>query len=693
MYTEIKIRILKKDERGYPVEINSQGQVFEGYLDSAVLPWVGTASPIEDGARLFAHLFADDTPKKAWSQICGQAPERRVRLRIDVDAPELHAIPWEQLQDGTTEPPQIIAADEATPFSRDLAVSHPFGEPLTNRPIKMLVMIATPENLPDYKLQPLDWETERAVIDSIWLQSPNPAELQITTLNEPATLSALETALGDGYQLLHIVAHGKKGEHSNKSVLYLANEDNQVDFVSVSDLTTMLGRQTNLPRFIFLVACQTATRSPADAFRGFAPQLIQTGIPAVLAMQDLVPVKTARQFTQTFYQHLFRHGLVDLAANKARSILMTKGLPGSAIPVLFSRLSENQLIGGKLPLIQKFELELEPDGGTMSSDSPFYIEREADKLCWQTLNSSRQGKTIVLKAPWQTGKSSLMVRMQDRIEEALERHVAFVDFQDAFNEPLNLTDLTIFLKTFCRAIGEELNLPDKVDDYWDSRQNASKNCSRYLANYIVSQLDKPLVLMLDEVGLVSDRDFKLQFYRMLRVWHNNRARKAKFRQVSLVLSISTETHRLIDQGHESPFNVGQSVVLSGFNETEAHQLNRVYQTVLSDDQVNRLHQLLQGHPLLMRMAFDHLFRGMTLDRLLEQAIEDDGPFAEALQRYRRIIQGEPILKDALQQISHTQRLDENDSFYRLQELGLIKRAGKKVLFRNQLYAQYFEERL
>ncbi|MDM8532685.1 AAA-like domain-containing protein [Anaerolineales bacterium HSG25] len=688
MYTEIKIRILKKDERGYPVEINSQGQVFEGYLDSAVLPWVGTASPIEDGARLFAHLFADDTLKKAWSQICGQAPERRVRLRIDVDAPELHAIPWEQLQDGTTEPPQIIAADEATPFSRDLAVSHPFGEPLTNRPIKMLVMIATPENLPDYKLQPLDWETERAVIDSIWLQSPNPAELQITTLNEPATLSALETALGDGYQLLHIVAHGKKGEHSNKSVLYLANEDNQVDFVSVSDLTTMLGRQTNLPRFIFLVACQTATRSPADAFRGFAPQLIQTGIPAVLAMQDLVPVKTARQFTQTFYQQLFQHGLVDLAANKARSILMTKGLPGSAIPVLFSRMSGNLLIGGKLPLIQdRSQIELESPLGIMQPDSPYYLERSADERCWRYIE--QPDNTIAIQSARQTGKSSLMRRMLYRAKKELDKPAVFIDFQNFGTEFESEEE---FFKLFCEEICEQLNLRPTVDKHWRKRGPQKRRCTDYLAKYILPQ-HCPFILALDEVDLMMSTDFVTEFFSMLRVWHNKKASEANFKKMSLFLSISTDPYTMIDDVHQSPFNVAQDVFLLDFTMAELTVLVERYQLSLPDVDLQTIFELTSGHPFLTNMAFYQLATGLDKETLYQQAASDKGPFASHLHHYYRFINQQsefiPVIQAICRYGNHDLKSAQVDQ---LIQKGLLKISQKRAVFHNQIYARYLKDK-
>ena len=54
-------------------------------------------------------------------------------------------------------------------------------------------------------------------------------------------------------------------------------------------------------------------------FLGLAPKLVAAGVPAVLAMQDLVPIKTATEFSATFYRELLEYGQVDRASNAARS--------------------------------------------------------------------------------------------------------------------------------------------------------------------------------------------------------------------------------------------------------------------------------------------------------------------------------------------------------------------------------------
>lgn len=348
-YADLEIRILELQDEGYPVEITFSGeQEFpRGYLKPDLLPWTPSYSPTEDGEKLFAWLFADDQLKRAWAEVRGQSPLRRVRFRIDASAPELHAVPWELLRDASPGLiPQTLAADTTTPFSRYLAGQWRPGHPILCRPIKLLVALANPEDLDAYDLAVLDLEAERQALEAAVADAGIAAEhLEITFLAQPVTLSALEAELQKGYHILHLVAHGIFLEEDEQAFLFLANSENQVARVSDDNFAEMLARLGESLRLVFLASCQSATRSSADAFRGFAPKLVAAGVPAVLAMQDFVPIKTAREFAGTFYRQLIRHGRVDVASNEARSAVLTAKLSGASIPVLFMRLRSGMLFG------------------------------------------------------------------------------------------------------------------------------------------------------------------------------------------------------------------------------------------------------------------------------------------------------------------------------------------------------------
>ena len=167
-YADLEIRILEQQADGYPVEItfNGEQEFPRGFLASEVLPWTPGASPQADGERLFDHLFADDALKTAWAEVRGQQPQRRIRLRLDANAPELHAIPWELLRDGQSTPAQDLAATMATPFSRYLAGKWQPGSPIFKRPVKILVAIASPQNLSDYSLAAIDPAAELSLLET-----------------------------------------------------------------------------------------------------------------------------------------------------------------------------------------------------------------------------------------------------------------------------------------------------------------------------------------------------------------------------------------------------------------------------------------------------------------------------------------------------------------------------------------------
>ncbi len=100
-FADLEIRILEQAERGYPVEItlNAQQEFACGYLPFSIVPWLPGGDPVADGQRLFETLLTDPAVREAWATARGQSPRRRVRLRLDADAAELHALPWELLHD------------------------------------------------------------------------------------------------------------------------------------------------------------------------------------------------------------------------------------------------------------------------------------------------------------------------------------------------------------------------------------------------------------------------------------------------------------------------------------------------------------------------------------------------------------------------------------------------------------------
>lgn len=346
---DLEIRIFASDERaaGYPVEITLGGQQEfpRGHLSVDVLPWTSSGDSAADGQQLLDTLLTDSALRSAWAEARGQAPQRRIRLRIDSAAAELHVLPWEALQEDGA----MLSAQVDTPFSRYLPIALPWGGPVEERPIRALVIVSNPDDIESkYNLPPVDVEAEQANLQSAF-EAIGPDVLQVDFLQAPVTPEWLEEKLrqGDGYHILHYLGHGAFSARRGQAVLYLQDDDGNAHLLADHELASLLTRQGIQPRLVFLAACQSATRSTNDAFLGMAPRLVSVGVPAVVAMQDFISIESALKFGTTFYQRLLEHGQVDQAANEARSTLLTAGRPDAAVPVLFMRLKSGQLWGAE----------------------------------------------------------------------------------------------------------------------------------------------------------------------------------------------------------------------------------------------------------------------------------------------------------------------------------------------------------
>lgn len=336
-------------------------------------------------------------------------------------------------------------------------------------------------------------------------------------------------------------------------------------------------------------------------------------------------------------------------------------------------------------------VEIEPPYGTMRSDSKLYIERAADSHCWAQLTKS-YAVTLFIQAPRQMGKSSLMRRALEQVKHTQRQRSVFIDFQK-FPEQYFFEEEN-FLVQLCLLIGDALDIPEAIDQYWHGRHTGIIKCSRYLSRYIIPQLNTPMILAMDEVERILNSSFRANFFGMLRTWHNDRVHDENFAKLTLFLSSSTEPYLFIDNPNQSPFNVAEVISLQDFTRPEVDELNQRHGLPLNQSQIDELMDLIEGHPFLTRLALYLLTtKRITSEALCQQAVEDNGPFSDHLSHYLLRVLQKPELKQALAQICRDHSYEENQVFYRLKGAGLIKKVGQQVVLRNRLYTRYFEERL
>jgi hypothetical protein len=334
-------------------------------------------------------------------------------------------------------------------------------------------------------------------------------------------------------------------------------------------------------------------------------------------------------------------------------------------------------------------LSLEMPEGTMDSQSAFYVERFNDGIALQTI--AQQGITIAIKGPRQVGKSSLLIRI---IENAVKlgKQVAFLDFQLFDKTALENSDL--FFRQLCTWLTDVLDMADRMDEYWKPKLGNSQCCTRYISRYILKELDKPLVLAMDEVDKVYDADFRNDFFGMLRSWHNSRATMPIWKQLDLALVTSTEPYQLIDDLNQSPFNVGQVIELADFTPEQVADLNHRHASPLNLSEEKQLIALLEGHPYLIRRAL-YLIASQQISavELFAHASADRGPFGDHLRHHLSLLHYKTELIQGLLQVIHQNSCEDKHIFWRLRGAGLVREEGGAVVPRCQLYAEYFRENL
>src|SRR5262245_44500586 len=140
--------------------------------------------------------------------------------------------------------------------------------------------------------------------------------------------------------------------------------------------------------------------------------------------------------------------------------------------------------------------KLDSPEGTIDPQSSFYVVRSSDEVALNAIQ--RQGATITIKGPRQMGKSSLLIRTLGKAVEAGKRAV-FLDYQ--LIERDALTEADKFYRRFCDWVTDELEMENRVAEFWDSPLGNSQRCTRYFSRYLLKELDRPLVLAMDEVEI------------------------------------------------------------------------------------------------------------------------------------------------------------------------------------------------
>ncbi|NES71673.1 MAG: serine/threonine protein kinase, partial [Okeania sp. SIO2D1] len=321
-------------------------------------------------------------------------------------------------------------------------------------------------------------------------------------------------------------------------------------------------------------------------------------------------------------------------------------------------------------------------------NSPFYIERSPiESECFQAI--VKPNALIRIKAPRQMGKSSLLSRILAHSSQQGHRTV-YLNFQTIDAEFIE--NLDRFLQWFCTSISDELDLEEQLEKYWKKVLGVKKRCTKYFSKYLLTEIQAPIVLGLDEVDqLFQNPDLATEFFALLRAWHEQGKNNPDWQRLRLIIVHSKEVYIPLNI-NQSPFNVGLGIELPEFNLEQVKDLVQRHGLIWSDEQTEKLMEMLGGHPYLVRLAlYEIASRKMTLERLLELAPTDEGLYYNHLHRHLLNLQKDENLQRAITKVVNAETPVEIGTIegFKLRSMGLVKFRGNTVVPLCGLYREYF----
>lgn len=287
------------------------------------------------GQALFHMIFSGQIYSlyyESQREAAGQG--RGLRLRLNIDSPDLATLPWEILYDSREG--EYVCLSRNTPLVRYLDVGHPPQELVVTPPLRILGMIANPSG--PSGLPPLDEAVEKERVERALSDLRRRGIVTLTWLEGQTWQDLQRTMRGGPWHIFHFIGHGGFDETRDEGLIMLTDDEGKPYPLTATQLGRLLDDHRSL-RLVVLNTCESARSGNLDVFASTAATLIRRGLPAVLAMQYEITDQGAIQFSQAFYEALADGMSVDSAVSEARKAisLATADSVEWATPVLYLR--------------------------------------------------------------------------------------------------------------------------------------------------------------------------------------------------------------------------------------------------------------------------------------------------------------------------------------------------------------------
>jgi Tol biopolymer transport system component len=211
-------------------------------------------------------------------------------------------------------------------------------------------------------------------------------------------------------------------------------------------------------------------------------------------------------------------------------------------------------------------------GGTLWGEAPSYIVRPADEELYRLTLS---GEYCNVLAARQMGKSSLMVRVANRLQEA-EVTTAILDISilgGGFSTP------EAWFFGFIDELAVQLGLDVDVDAWWEAHANHNpvQRLNIFLRDVVLVEIQRPIAVFVDEIDSALGIAFTDDFFAAIRAAYNARASQDEFKRLTFILLGVARPADLILDRNRTPYNIGTHIHLSDFTLSELDPFQTVFE--------------------------------------------------------------------------------------------------------------------
>ncbi len=341
-------------------------------------------------------------------------------------------------------------------------------------------------------------------------------------------------------------------------------------------------------------------------------------------------------------------------------------------------------------------------GGSLPANAPTYVVRQADRDLQAYLQA---GEFCYILTSRQMGKSSLKLRT---IQRLVAEGVACVDI-DLTGVGSAGIGAAQWYYSIADELATEFELEPELATFWHTHPHLSdvKRLGKFIDEIVLDRISGRIIIFVDEIDKVlSLGTFTDDFFGLIRKYAELQANSAKYQRLSFVLLGVAAPTDLIKDKQRTPFNIGRSIELNGFNKL-TDDLSPLIQglTDVSDHPNQEIEEVLNwtgGQPFLTQKLCQLVveFPAIAISEIVSTKIVENWKDRDNPVHLRtieaRLLANREISSYLLQQyrniITSESSLGANHSREQqaLKLSGLIVERDGKLQVCNQIYTRVFD---